>query len=224
MAAAPLALSADGAARKRPLWWILLGAAALALALAACRTPPPITPGEFVVAPPYAILFRPYQSWTYHVAAGGADADDDDDATSIVVKCRADKVVPFSGGITSHIRCNLPQAIQDDTGAFPLEGFWMANEDGIWHVHPGAAATLDNATLILRAHPSEGHIDPDHLTGDDRMAEVAKDGDAWCATHQVQLDVENSTTLCFAAEGVRSGKYGWKQDANVHETRFELAR
>jgi hypothetical protein len=198
--------------------------AAVIAALAACRTPPPMTPGAFQVAPQYASLFKPYEAWTYHVAGGPAPEPDDDTATSVVVKCRADKVVPFSGGVTSHIKCNLPTAIAEETGVFPLEGVWMANADGLWHVHAGAEASLDNATLILRAHPSEGHVDPDQLTGDDRMVEIAKDGDAWCATHQTQLDVENFTTMCFATEGVRSGRYGWKEDANVHETRFELAR
>ncbi len=197
---------------------------AAALLLTACRTPPPLKPGDFQVAPQYAALFKPYQTWTYHVASGPAQEPDDDEATSVVVKCRTDKVVPFSGGITSHIACNLPPAIAEETGVFPLEGVWMANQDGVWHVHAGAAATLDNATLILRARPHEGRVDPDQLTGDDRMAEIAKDGDAWCATHQAQLDVENFTTMCFASEGVRSGHYGWKDDAAVHETRFELAR
>jgi hypothetical protein len=199
---------------------------AAVLVAAACRAPTPMQPGQFQIAPQYAMLFRPYQAWTYHVAATQADAaaeGDDEDAHSVTVRCRADKVVPFSGGITSHIHCNLPQDLQEDTGAFPLEGIWMANASGVWHVHPGAAPTLDNATLLLAARPEEGHVAPEDLTGDDQFAEVAKDGDAWCATHKQQLDVETYLTLCFAPEGVRSGKYGYKSDS-LHEMRFELAR
>jgi hypothetical protein len=196
---------------------------AAATAGAACRAPKPLQPGQFEVAPQYAMLFRPYQGWTYHVANTQAAEADDEDAHSVVVRCKADKVVPFSGGVTSHIHCNMPQDMAEDTGAFPLEGIWMANASGVWHVHANATPTLDNATLLLAARPEEGHVPPEDLTGDDQFAEVAKDGDAWCTTHKQQLDVEVSLTLCFAPEGVRSGKYGWK-DSAVHETRFELAR
>lgn len=196
--------------------------AAAAAAAAACRAPKLPAKGEFVVAPQYAMLFRPFQGWTYHVAAGAQEADDDT-ASSVVVRCRADKVVPFRGGVTSHIKCALPEALSEDTGAFPLDGVWMANAAGLWHVTPGMAPTLDNATLMLRAHPTVGHVDPDELTGNDEFAEVAKQDDAWCTTHHQHLDVENHVTLCFGPEGVRSGEYGWS-DTAAHETRFELAR
>jgi hypothetical protein len=203
----------------------MFAAVLLVAVTSGCPAPKPLQPGQFQVAPQYAILFRPYQGWTYHVASTPADPaeGDDEDAHSIIVRCRADKVVPFSGGVTSHIKCNLPQAIAEDTGAFPIEGIWMANASGIWHVHGGAAPTLDNATLILAAHPTEGHVSPDELTGDDEYAEVAKDNDAWCTTHKAHLDVENYLTLCFAPEGVRSGRYGYKSSA-LHEIRFELTR
>ncbi|HTJ44160.1 MAG TPA: hypothetical protein VL463_18780 [Kofleriaceae bacterium] len=195
----------------------------IALALCACRAPKPPAKGEFEPAAPYAMLFRPYQSWTYHVAAGAQDVEDDT-ATSVVVKCRTDKVVPFRGGVTSHIRCDLPTSISDETGEFPLDGVWMANEIGLWHVTPGMPPTLDNATLILEARPSEGHVDPDRLTGNDEFAEIAKRDDAWCATHHQHLDVENYSTMCFGGEGVRSGAYGWKDSSASHDARFELAR
>ena len=204
-----------------------LFAASIAAAASGCRQPKPMAPGEFQIAPAYAALFKPYERWTYHVANAPADAaaaeGEDEDAHSVVVKCQADEVKPFSGGITSHIKCNLPTEIADETGTFPVEGIWMANRSGVWHVPPGATPSLDNATLVLAARPSEGHVAPEDLTGNDQYAEVAKDGDAWCTTHKAQLDVENYLTLCFAPEGVRSGRYGYK-DSTVHETRFELAR
>jgi hypothetical protein len=197
----------------------------LVLGIAACRTPPPKAAGQFEVSSVYASLFRPYQWWTYHVAPAGEAGDADDDAaTSVVVKCQADRVYPFRGGVTSHVKCNAPPELTNETGAFPVEGVWMANETGLWHVTPGMAPTLDNATLILRAHPDEGNVDPDELTGNDEFAEVDKRDDAWCTTHRQHLDVANHLTLCFAPEGVRSGDYGWKDAQATHETRFELAR
>src|SRR5215510_2845334 len=173
------------------------------LAVAACRAPHPMAPGEFVVTPIYAKLFHPYEHWTYHVASSSPDSGDaangdaDEGVNSLEVRCTTDSVKPYSGGVTSHIKCNLPEAIAEDTGVYPLEGVWMADQIGLWHIHAGERPTLDNATLVLKAHPEVGHMDPDELTGDDEFAEVARDGDAWCTTHQRHLDVENYYTLCF---------------------------
>lgn len=199
--------------------------------LAACRAPRAPGAGDFVPPPHYAALFRPYEHWTYNAgapAATDAPSGADAPATGAVVKCRADEVKPFRGGVTSHIACTVPETILDETGAYPLDGVWMANDTGLWHVRTGAAPTLDNATLVIMARPHEGHVDPDELTSDDEFADVARDGDAWCVTHQQRADTDETYfTLCFAPEGVRSGKYGYHPrsgDGATHETRFELAR
>ncbi len=203
-------------------------ALAIASAAVGCRAPKGPGAGDFQPAPLYAALFAPFNHWTYNVASGPATPDEasgttDEAATSIVIKCRADEVKPFKGGVTSHIACDAPRTNTDDMGSYPLEGVWMANEDGLWHVHPGAPPSLDNATLVIRATPSEGNIDPDELTLDDTFGSIARDGDAWCATHRQVHDGETYYTLCFAPEGVRSGRYGVKGEV-VRETRFELAR
>src|SRR5450432_478452 len=200
---------------------------AIALAIVSagpgCRAPKAPAAGDFQPAPLYAALFTPFVHWTYNAASGAAAPDEtagstDEAATSIVIKCRADEVKPFHGGITSHITCDAPRVSSDDMGAYPLEGVWMANETGLWHVRPGAPPSLDNATLVIGANPSAGNIDPDELTLDDTYGSIARDGDAWCATHRQVHDGETYYTLCFAPEGVRSGRYGVKSEV-VRETR-----
>jgi hypothetical protein len=196
------------------------------IACAACRAPHAPRVGEFRAAPAYASLFKPYARWTYHAGTAALDETSggpDETASAATIKCRVVSVKPFRGGITSHIKCDTPQQMVEDTGNLPLEGVWMANDAGLWHVHAGAAPSLDNATLVLESRPEEGRMSPDVLTSNDTFGEVAKDGDAWCTTHRQVMDGETFFTLCFAPEGVRSGRYGWKDQA-THETRFELAR
>jgi hypothetical protein len=207
----------------------LTAVVALALPAAACRKPELPHAGDFRVPATYAALFKPFAHWSYNAGTvGPGNADEptgsaDEAATGVVVKCQVESTKPFRGGVASKVRCDTPTAMVNDTGPFPLEGVWMANDVGLWHVHRGASPSLDNATLVLLARPEEGRMSPDVLTADDSFAEVAKDGDAWCTTHRQVMDGETYFTVCFAPEGVRSGRYGWKEDA-VHETRFELAR
>src|SRR5215510_7200593 len=103
----------------------LVALAPAAPALAACRAPRPLAPGEFVVPRAYAVLFEKYRRWEYNVATTPADetaGEPDEPATSVPVSCKADRVKLFRGGVTSHITCNLPHQIEEDTGSYPLVG------------------------------------------------------------------------------------------------------
>jgi hypothetical protein len=205
----------------------IVGGAALA---AGCRAPKPPSAGEIQPAPEYKALFEPMRMWTYQVRAAGPAADDggDDPATApppAEMKCVTDKVKAFRGGLVSHLACTGAEDLLAIAGGNPVQGVWMADASGLWHVRAGAAPSLDNATLVLAARPRAGKVDLDALTLDDTSADVTRDGDAWCTTHrQRHADGELHYTLCFTeADGIKWGSFG-ADAVTTEERRFVQAR
>jgi hypothetical protein len=176
----------------------------------------------------YQGLFQLHRAWELAITDIEGHYDHgawNNEQTKRTARCGVAEVRTTALGIASRIECS---GLAAEHGTDPVNGWWIANAEGLWHTEglPANERVLGKKiNLIMTPDPkpmNEVTADRDQPEASERFT-VTSEGGAWCREHAFSQGDDSWTKLCFApASGLHSGSFGWSGGSS-HERRFTVS-